>query len=519
MKNSARQSMAWLHSWVGLLFGWILFAIFLTGSLSYYRHEINIWSQPQLANIQVHQKQAVLTGLNYLEKHAPKAKSWYLQVANENNPINKIYWQTQDGTFNSKTLDPNTAQELNQLENQAGEFLYLFHFQLYGMPILTARLIVSCAAFMMLISLISGIITHKKIFTDFFTLRTFKGQRSYLDFHNVSSVIALPFFLTITFTGLAILFYLFLPLSIQKTYPKNIFQFFDEIRTTQTVDFKSTQSDKMLTADQLLKHVKNNMGDVPLNIITVKEPNTSNAVATFNALEDKTITQNVAQTTLNAVTGEILSSNKNKSAIATLSAGVYGIHMMTFAQPLLRISLFISGLLGCAMIGSGLLLWSLKRQLQQKTPQFNLGHYLVNRLNMTAILGLSISLLCYLMSYRINSMFDIKLNEIHMFFTAWCITFLLALFIFQTNLWKTFLKVFIALCTLFLIIDFYYFTYFFQATNTFNTWKIIRVDVFILTFTLLGIFLHQKIEPIQNKAVSKIQMKLHKKNPTIGDLK
>jgi uncharacterized iron-regulated membrane protein len=32
-----------------------------------------------------------------------------------------------------------------------------------------------------------------------------------LDFHNISSVVALPFFLTITFTGLAIFFYLYLP--------------------------------------------------------------------------------------------------------------------------------------------------------------------------------------------------------------------------------------------------------------------------------------------------------------------
>ncbi len=61
------------------------------------------------------------------------------------------------------------------------------------MPVLIGRLIASLAAFVMLIILISGIITHKKIITDFFTLRTFKSQRSWLDFHNVSSVVALPF--------------------------------------------------------------------------------------------------------------------------------------------------------------------------------------------------------------------------------------------------------------------------------------------------------------------------------------
>ncbi|WP_228270098.1 phosphoenolpyruvate carboxylase, partial [Acinetobacter oleivorans] len=42
MHKGIRQSMAWLHSWTGLIFGWLIFAIFLMGSLSYYRHEINL---------------------------------------------------------------------------------------------------------------------------------------------------------------------------------------------------------------------------------------------------------------------------------------------------------------------------------------------------------------------------------------------------------------------------------------------------------------------------------------------
>ncbi|MGQ1247755.1 PepSY-associated TM helix domain-containing protein [Acinetobacter baumannii] len=52
--------------------------------------------------------------------------------------------------------------------------------------------------------------------------------------------------------------------------------------------------------------------------------------------------------------------------------------MATFAQPLLRLGLFFSGILGCVMIASGLLLWSLKRQLQSKNSQFHFGYYLVD---------------------------------------------------------------------------------------------------------------------------------------------
>lgn len=48
MKEGFRQAMAWLHTWTGLIFGWLLFAIFLTGTLSYFKEEITHWSQPEV---------------------------------------------------------------------------------------------------------------------------------------------------------------------------------------------------------------------------------------------------------------------------------------------------------------------------------------------------------------------------------------------------------------------------------------------------------------------------------------
>ena len=45
---SLRQAMAWLHTWSGLVLGWLMFAIFLTGSLSFYRQEISLWMRPEL---------------------------------------------------------------------------------------------------------------------------------------------------------------------------------------------------------------------------------------------------------------------------------------------------------------------------------------------------------------------------------------------------------------------------------------------------------------------------------------
>jgi hypothetical protein len=57
----------------------------------------------------------------------------------------------------------------------------------------------------MLALLVTGVIVHRRIFTDFFTFRPNKAPaRSWLDAHNVSSVMTLPFALMITYLGLVI---------------------------------------------------------------------------------------------------------------------------------------------------------------------------------------------------------------------------------------------------------------------------------------------------------------------------
>ena len=101
-------------------------------------------------------------------KNAPDAKSWYLTVATAESPANTMYWEKPDGGYGNATLDANTGQELKLSATEGGDFFYRFHYQLFGIPILIGRLVVSLAAFIMLIALISGIITHKKFLATFY---------------------------------------------------------------------------------------------------------------------------------------------------------------------------------------------------------------------------------------------------------------------------------------------------------------------------------------------------------------
>lgn len=74
----------------------------LMGSMSYYRHEITMWMQPELAQYDVAQETALKTAYQYLDVHAYDAKSWYIGVASEKSPVNNVYWQKQMVDLNAK---------------------------------------------------------------------------------------------------------------------------------------------------------------------------------------------------------------------------------------------------------------------------------------------------------------------------------------------------------------------------------------------------------------------------------
>ncbi|SUY94691.1 Uncharacterized iron-regulated membrane protein [Comamonas testosteroni] len=47
-KGSFRQAQAWLHTWCGLWFSWLLYAVFLTGTLAVFEEPITHWMTPSI---------------------------------------------------------------------------------------------------------------------------------------------------------------------------------------------------------------------------------------------------------------------------------------------------------------------------------------------------------------------------------------------------------------------------------------------------------------------------------------
>ena len=139
-QEGLRQAMSWLHTWSGLIFGWALFAMFLTGTLAFFRPEITRWMQPEIQVQSAPAQQAVATAQRYLSEHAVDAKRWFITPPTDREPLILLLYQTPkpkpgERGFVRVKLDPQTGQAVTARETRGGDFFYRFHFELeIGFP-------------------------------------------------------------------------------------------------------------------------------------------------------------------------------------------------------------------------------------------------------------------------------------------------------------------------------------------------------------------------------------------------
>ncbi|RIJ12707.1 PepSY domain-containing protein [Pseudomonas sp. 91RF] len=408
MKEGFRQAMAWLHTWTGLVFGWLLFAIFLTGTLAYFKDETSHWMQPEIPSRPLNAEASLTLAQHYLQQHAPDASRWVIGLPDTRDPGLSVRWQQapaqpgERGKFIRKTLDAQTGDEVQPRESMGGEFFYRFHFQLQ-MPYPWGRWLATAAAMVMFIALITGIITHKKIFKDFFTFRPRKGQRSWLDGHNAVGVLVLPFHLMITYSSLVIFMSMVMPASILATYGNNFGVFFEEVFPETPTPERSGLPAILPSLTPLLIRANEHWPGGRVAYVTVNNPGDANASAVLSrASSDQVVYEYGNDMTFNAVTGQLLGSTPDKALPMAIAGGFYGLHMGKFATPVLRWLYFFCGLAGTAMIGTGLVIWLGKRQLKHaKNGVMPFELRLVEILNIAGMVGLVAAVAAFFWANRL----------------------------------------------------------------------------------------------------------------------
>ncbi|MDQ9019823.1 PepSY-associated TM helix domain-containing protein [Acinetobacter sichuanensis] len=472
--ESPRQSMSWLHTWASLILGWLLYAIFLTGTLSFFQSEISAWMKPEFHQSIPSQSQIQNTqvALNYLQKNHAEAGSWSIQLPNSRQNVTTLTIRKQGEDPRARrggervSIDSQTGEVLTARDTRGGSFLYRFHFELYGLPSTWARWIVGIATMMMLVAIVSGIITHKKIFKDFFTFRSGKGQRSWLDAHNATAVFALPFHIMITFSGLLLLLFTIMPWGVNQLY-ENRGQFLQD-QSRSLVQQNNTergerptngenpqargerasrgergegrqrqapQSAPLADLAPIITATQAKWKDNPIASINIINPNTNKAKIELRALHGESVAhRNIyASLEFNGVTGQNITDDSAKLLNPSIPTGIYNVttvlHEARGVDYALRWLLFFSGIVGTMMVATGLILWCVKRAPQQQKQGYkSFGYRVVEVTNIAAIIGLPIACAAYFYANRfIPTEIELRLNwEIRTFFIIWLLTLIYA---------------------------------------------------------------------------------------------
>jgi uncharacterized iron-regulated membrane protein len=422
MKQGFRQSMAWLHTWGGLLCTWLLFAVFFAGTLSFYREELTLWMQPELHQAQRGGDDGLAAALAVLQQRAPGAKNWTIALPGPRDPVIEARWS--NGKFDRKAvvvLDPLTGRALEPRETVGGSFFRNFHFSLLLKR--TGYWIVGVATLMMLVALITGVVIHKKIFKDFFTFRPGKSKpRAWLDAHNATGVMALPFLLTITYSGLLTLAYVYMP-SGMIAVGADPERFLGEISPRQEAPEKRSGSQATLTAvGPLLAQAREHWRGAEPGSVTIHYPGDAAAVIDVARRRGTGITARIEPVMrFDGISGRLLSMHEQQAPAAVTYGAMYGLHVAWFAEPFLRALLFAMGVMGCLVIASGAVVWGAKRREQHGTAHAAAGYRAVESLNVAGIAGMAVATAALLWANRLlpADLAERVLAERQCFFGAW----------------------------------------------------------------------------------------------------
>jgi uncharacterized iron-regulated membrane protein len=433
MKEHFRQSMAWLHTWAGLLAGWVMFFVFVTGTAAFFCDEITRWMSPELP-LRVEQQfpptaEMAEKAVDFLAKQREPANGWVIEFPSDGRRIGnlghhggmtglrgyqsflKVRWGAGE-----ERLDPVTGEVLIPPETRATEggglFVgvhYALHYVAYGLEI------VGIFAMLMFIALITGLIVHKRIFKDFFTFRPGKGTRSWLDAHHVFGIMALPFVLMIIYSGLALNLGGYMPApevaipdeEKPREFPPPV------VRPVIPIAEIVAKAETILGAGEIGEIVIDRAGEK----MHVKVQRHWGTQYPFGTPENILF--------FDAETGEQLHGVYTKGQAPAWKALWYlaGLHYAWFAGANLRWLYFVSGLVGCALIATGLILWTTHRRARHEkegsAPPF--GFVLVERLNIATIAALPIGIAAYFWANRLLpfTMTGRAEWEIHTLFFIW----------------------------------------------------------------------------------------------------
>jgi len=434
MFQNFRLSMAWVHTWFGLVLGFVLMICFFFGALSVFDREIDRWAIPasrfapqpmpsfdKLLRPVFEDMQPNKESLDYLRSRVDGPLPSYFSTVHSwaaytthRDPVLGIYaeWEVpkvrneDDTAWGNSTIDPRTGMLLPDDQLKIGsQFFYPMHYGLHLTWHGLGYWIVGLAALVMLAALVSGVVMHRKIFREFFTFRPQKAtQRSVLDLHNLSGVLALPFHFFFAFTGLVIFASIYFPVAETQLKPLHELHEKLEEKTTGLPHERSRLAAPLASVDAMVAEAqrrweaKGMAGEV--GYLSVSHVGAANSyVSIYRAGTDR-IALVGDGIHFKASTGQLLREDPPRTTPDSLNTFLTGLHLQHFRHWLLRWLYVLGGLLGCVCIATGFIFFVEKRK-KQHAKTGSQGSRVVDALAVTTVTGMLIATLTILIANRV----------------------------------------------------------------------------------------------------------------------
>ncbi len=439
MLSSFRLSMTWLHTWFGLVLGYVLMACFFFGALSVFDREIDRWAIPETR----YEPQAMPSFdtmlLPIFRSIQPRAESYANAQKEVHGPLpppgqmvamdvgaytthrdpvlgmfasfdvpNKPKDSNLDHVhvFGNATIDPRSGTLISNDKLEIGSaFFYPLHYSLHLHWMDLGYWVVGLAALMMLVALVTGVIMHRKIFREFFTFRPKKQtQRSALDLHNLTGVVALPFHFFFAFTGLVIFAGIYLPVTGPMFKDQaEAHEKLEEARPGLPHDPARVAAplasvDAMVIEAQRRWAERGMPGEV--GFLGVTHMGDANGyVSIYRAGTDR-VTLTGQGIHFQASSGKVIREDPQPSAVGSINDWLTGLHLQHFRHWLLRWFYVLGGLAGCVCIATGFIFFVEKRKRQHAKAGSG-GIRWVDALAVTTVTGMLIATATILVANRL----------------------------------------------------------------------------------------------------------------------
>lgn len=375
------KAMVAVHGWSGILLGLLLYAVVLTGTAAVFAEEIGIWSAGHVASQSAFERPMANT-MRALGARTPAkyheaidlfevgdhdlGAFFHRHEMDKGQPISRgiFYVVGKDGQVTHSQAGTDETVFGPRNDNALSAFLVDTHVRLH-VPNPWGLLLTGIVGLSMLVAAVSGLLIHRHLFKDIFTLRR-KANPVLVnrDRHSVAGTWSLPFAFILAFTGSFFSFFgtIGVPIVAMAAFGGNVEALNEAVfgtpgkpdaRPAVIGNFDRITSDAITRAGAIPTFIAvENFGRADAKVTTYHPPK-SGGLAPISLLYDGASAQ------FNQVKPLI---GPKPSAGGTLAAIMSPLHFGNFAGMLSKAIWFGLGFAMCYVTYTGIRLWLVRRE-------------------------------------------------------------------------------------------------------------------------------------------------------------